>query len=86
MTSKYTPLEQYLRNLPENQQEVTLAFDQIERIIKSSLPSSAYGYPQWWEHETEGNHINTRAWTNAGWTIKTLNLEQKWVKLVRIPG
>jgi hypothetical protein len=83
MTNKYAPLEQYLRGLPQTQKEVTLSFEQIEGLLRSKLPSSAYGYPQWWEHETEGNHINTRAWINAGWTIKSLDLDQKWVKLVR---
>ena len=30
MAGKYTPLERYLRSLPENQRDVTLSFDQIE--------------------------------------------------------
>jgi hypothetical protein len=84
MAGKYSPLEQYLRDTPRNQKEVTLSFEQIEKIIRSKLPSSAYGYPQWWEHATEGNHLNTRAWTSAGWRIENLNLEQKWVTLVRV--
>jgi hypothetical protein len=84
MAGKYTPLEEYLHALPVKQQEVTLSFEQIEGIIQTRLPSSAYGYPEWWEHETEGNHINRRAWANAGWKIEGLNLEEKWVKLVRV--
>jgi hypothetical protein len=84
MANKYFPLEQYLRGLPGNQKEVTLSFEQIESLLHSRLPSSAYGYPQWWEHETEGNHVNRRAWTNAGWKIETLDLDQKSVKLVRM--
>jgi hypothetical protein len=84
MAGKYSLLEQYLRDLPQNQETETLTFEQIEGMIKSRLPSSAYGYPQWWEHETEGNHRNTRAWTNAGWKIETLNLADQWVKLVRM--
>ncbi len=84
MSGKYFPLEQYLRNVPENQKVMTLSFEQIEKIIGGKLPASAYDYPQWWEHATEGNHRNTRAWTNAGWKIEDLNLEQKRVKLVRV--
>ncbi len=84
MSGKYFPLEQYLRSLPEKQTGTTLSFEQIERMIGSKLPASAYGYPQWWEHATEGNHRNARAWTNAGWKIEDLNLEQKRVKLVRV--
>ena len=84
MAGKYAPLEEYLRALPVKQQEVTFSFEQIEGILQTRLPSSAYGYREWWEHETEGNHINRRAWANAGWKIEGLNLEEQWVKLVRV--
>ena len=84
MAGKYTPLEHYLRDLPANQKEVTLSFDQIERIIKSKLPSSAYGYQQWWDHETEGNHMNKRAWANAGWKVDSVDFNKKQVRLVRV--
>ena len=44
MAGKYTPLENYLRALPEGQREVTLGFEQIEEILNAKLPSSAYEY------------------------------------------
>jgi hypothetical protein len=84
MAGKYTPLEHYLRDLPESQKAVTLGFDEIERIINAKLPPSAYGYQQWWENEKEGNHVNARSWSNAGWKIDTLNLKKSWVRLIRI--
>jgi hypothetical protein len=83
MAGKYTPLEKYLRGLPVNQREVVLSFEQIERIINAKLPPSAYGYHQWWENEKEGNHVNARAWANAGWKVDQVNFKEKWVKLVR---
>ena len=83
MSGKYTPLEHYLRGLPASQQEVTLRFEQIERILKAKLPSSAYEDRRWWDHETEGNHVNARAWANAGWKVESLDVNGKWVKLVR---
>jgi len=55
MTGKYTALEHYLHDLPATQKEVKLSFDQIERILNSKLPSSAYEDRRWWDHETEGN-------------------------------
>jgi hypothetical protein len=82
MAGKYAPLEQYLRDLPVDQQEVMLRFEEIEEILKSKLPSSAYEQ-SWWDHETEGNHINKRAWANAGWKVGSLDFNEKWVKLVR---
>jgi hypothetical protein len=84
MAGKYTPLENYLRDLPESQREVSLGFQQIERILNAKLPSSAYEDRRWWDHETEGNHIHKRAWANAGWKVESLDVNQKRVKLIRI--
>lgn len=83
MAGKYTPLENYLRNLPESQTAVTLRFEQIERILSFSLPASAYEDRRWWDHETEGNHVSARAWANAGWKIENLDVEARWVKMAR---
>ena len=83
MTGKYAPLENYLRGLPAIQKEVTLRFEQIEKILNDKLPSSAYEDRRWWDHETEGNHVNKRAWANAGWKVASLDVNKKWVTLVR---
>ena len=83
MAGKYTSLEKYLHNLPASQSEVTLGFEQIEAILDNKLPASAYEDQRWWEHATEGNHRNTRAWFNAGWRIEGLDISAKWVKFVR---
>ena len=83
MAGKYTPLENYLRDLPVSQSEITLGFEQVEGILNDKLPSSAYEDQRWWEHETEGNHRNTRAWSNAGWRIKSLDVNAKRVKFAR---
>jgi hypothetical protein len=50
------------------------------------LPFSAYESQLWWEHEKEGNHVNTRAWSNAGWKVDEVNLKEEWVLLVRSDG
>jgi hypothetical protein len=83
MSGKYTPLENYLRDLSESQSEVTLRFEQIERTLKSKLPPSAYEDRRWWDHETEGNHVTKHAWANAGWKIGSLDVNKKRVKFVR---
>ena len=83
MTGKYAPLEHYLRNLPEDQGEITLGLAEIERILNATLPASAYGYEAWWANEKEGNHVNARSWSTAGWKITSLDLKEKWVKLIR---
>jgi hypothetical protein len=47
MTGKYTPLKHYLQDLPASQMEVTLSFEQIERILNDKLPPSAFQYQAW---------------------------------------
>ena len=83
MAGKYAPLENYLRDLPESQSEVTLGFEQIERILKDKLPASAYESRGWWDHEKEANHVNARSWSNAGWKVESLDVNKKWVTFVR---
>jgi hypothetical protein len=80
--AKNFPLENFLRSLPPAEREVRLSFERIEAIIKSKLPASA-NEMSWWEHATEGNHVNTRAWANAGWRVDAVNLQEKWVRFVR---
>jgi len=82
MPGKYSPLEEHLRNLPASQREVKLTFVQIEAILKSKLPASAHEQ-SWWDHATEGNHRNTRAWSNAGWRVGTVNFSEQWVLFVK---
>jgi len=84
MAGKYTPLEDYLRALPKSKKEVRLSFEQIEVILKFKLPSSAYEDERWWMHEKEGNHVNLRAWTTAGWRVESVEVHKKRARLVRI--
>jgi hypothetical protein len=51
--------------------------------LNDKLPSSAYEDRRWWDHETEGNHVNKRAWSNAGWKVASLDVHGKWVTFVR---
>lgn len=83
MAGKYAPLENYLRDLPASQKEISLSFEQIEGILKFKLPSSAYEDSRWWEHETEANHVSPRAWSNAGWKVKSIDVNKKRVRFVR---
>ncbi len=84
MAGKYTALEKYLHELPESQGEVTLGFGEIETILNAKLPPSAYEDQRWWLSEKEGNHVNARAWANAGWKVEIVDFKAKWVKLLRI--
>ena len=83
MPGKYAPLEKTLRGLPESQREVTLGFEQIEKILNAKLPSSAYEDERWWLSEKEGDHVTPRAWSAAGWRVASVDVNARWVRLVR---
>jgi hypothetical protein len=81
--SKYTPLQNYLSGLPANQNDITLTFEQIERILNDPLPASAYQHQAWWANEQDGNHVEAHAWLNAGWRVDSFDQTKKWVRFIR---
>ena len=84
MAGKYTPLEHYLRGLPESQREVTLPYAQIERILNDKLPPSAHKHQAWWANQVKtGTHVESQAWMDAGWKVDSVNFNQKWVRFHR---
>jgi hypothetical protein len=84
MTSKYTPLNEYLLSLDPGKCDVTLSFDQIERIINDKLPYSAHTHQAWWGNEVGGQHVHARAWMDAGWKVDAINQQAKWVRFLRV--
>jgi hypothetical protein len=61
---KYEPLERYLAGL--GAPIVELSFAEIETIIGSHLPPSARKHAAWWSNNPT-NHVNAKAWLNAGY-------------------
>ncbi len=84
MAGKYTPLEHFLRDLPNTQQDITLPFEVVERILNDKLPKSAYQYQAWWANESKPHQPEKLAILNAGWRVMTVNFLGKWVRLIRI--
>ncbi len=76
MSGTYTPLGQHLHSLPTNQKEVTLTFDQIERILNDKLPSSAYQYQAWWANEKNPHQPQKITIANAGWKVDAINFKK----------
>ncbi len=83
MIGKYAPLEKYLRNLPTNEEEVTLTFESIEKILHEPLPASAREEEHWWENQKRGLQVEANAWMDAGWMVEVVDLYEKWVRFVR---
>ena len=73
MTSKYAPLQQYLRDKASSDREISLALDMIESIIGSPLPKSAFKYRQWWSNQSDiSNRPQAKAWTEAGYKVESV--------------
>jgi len=83
MSGKYTPLEHYLRDLPASQRDITLTFEQIERILNDKLPPSASKFQEWWTNEKNPHQPEKIAIQNAGWRVNTVDIAKKWVRLIR---
>ena len=83
MPETFSPLERYLRDLPVDKQEVTIAFEQIERILNDPLPRSAREDIAWWGNQKQGTNVESIPWMDAGWMVDTVDFAGKQVKFVR---
>jgi hypothetical protein len=79
--SRYQPLHDHL--VSQGDPLVRLTFPQIERIIDASLPDSARKYRPWWANESAGTHVHARAWLDAGWKTRNVDLASGTVEFVR---
>jgi Bacterial antitoxin of type II TA system, VapB len=78
----YEPLAKHLSMLPHDTWNANFA--EIERILSRKLPVSAYDYRPWWGNQKKGNHSQAKAWREAGWETRDVNLERKTVRFQRV--
>jgi hypothetical protein len=79
MMAKYEPLRQHLEGLQTD--EVTLSFDEIERMV-GGLPPSAYEHRAWWANTR--SHPNAVAWLDAGWELTDVKFGSQHVRFRRV--
>lgn len=80
MPSKYEPLHQHLTGVTSDR--IRLSFQEIERILRFSLPNSARQYAPWWAN-TGGSHIQADAWMSAGWRTAQVDVPGERVTFER---
>ncbi|UZF34536.1 HNH endonuclease [Ralstonia pseudosolanacearum] len=81
--AKYDALEVHLRNLPGD--AVRLTFAEINDILPSPLPRSAYKHPPFWSNTAVGGtHVWADAWQRAGWRTTGHHFEQQYVDFRRV--
>jgi hypothetical protein len=83
MAENYALLEKYLRDLPTQQEDITITFESIEQILNGPLPRSAREEYPWWDNQKKGMQVVTNAWMDAGWMVEIVDLQGKWVRFVR---
>jgi len=81
--SKYDRLTEFLTH--QLSDEVVLSFEDIEDgdRIGVKLPDSAKTYRQWWENQVSPGARQCRAWLDAGWEVKNVDLNAERVVLQR---
>ena len=75
--SKYQPLAIHLHQSGRN--SIAMTFAEVERIIGTNLPPSAFKYRAWWSNNPM-NSVITRAWLDAGY--KTANVDMSKHRLI----
>lgn len=81
--SRYTPLSQYLFNLPEKLTRVPLTFAEIEQQIGGELPPSAREYRSWWGNDS-ARHPQAEQWLRVGWRVDEVDRDRAKVIFTRI--
>jgi len=71
----YELLNDYFFNLEDNFH--TLKFEEIEKIMKTSLCQSAYKYKSYWQSKNEG--MIAHCWLNNGYVIQNIHLDKKYI-------
>jgi hypothetical protein len=72
--SKYESLRHFLQNSPLSSRPMTFA--EIEEVIGSSLPNSAYTHRAWWSNNPS-NNVMTKEWLAAGFETEQVDLDGK---------
>jgi hypothetical protein len=75
--TKYDLLNRFFQ--AQTADELPVSFKEVEDIVGSPLPSSAYRYPAWWANDSS-SHVQAQAWLDAGY--ETQNVDMAGKKLV----
>ncbi|WP_428029741.1 DUF7662 domain-containing protein [Ancylobacter sp.] len=69
--SKYSALTTFLSS--RTQPRISMSFEDIERIVGTRLPPSAFNHRAWWSNNPT-NSVMTRAWLSAGFRSEEVDM------------
>ena len=81
--SKYDPLRAFLEQ--QDKPYIRLSFRDIERIIGSKLPASAYTHRAWWANDRTHTHARN-GWLAAGYRVGYVDLEKRVAEFIKEGG
>ncbi|TDQ83089.1 hypothetical protein A8950_1372 [Dongia mobilis] len=79
--SKYMNLSNYL--VAYKGDRWTASFKEVESVVGSALPRSAYLYQAWWSNQTGEGHSQSASWKMAGWRTGELDIAKQQVTFYR---
>lgn len=82
--TKYEPLRQFLKGIPDTISEMKCTYSEIEAILGFKLPSCVYTHRKWWVNSVNPQgHTHTQAWMGAGWRVDKVAVKDEWVQFRR---
>lgn len=79
---KYGRLQSYLSTVDRSESSIRLKFSNIESLLGSSLPPTAFEHRSWWANDSVG-HVQSKAWLQAGWAVSDIDFDAKEVTFHR---
>ena len=70
---KYDPLMNVLNKCEK--EEITLSYEEIEKIIGDKLPATAHKKKEWWSNN-DITHTQSSAWSDVGFEVISVILGQ----------
>lgn len=86
MQSKYEALEAHLKSKARGVGAVTMPFSEINKLLSSPLPASAYTHRPWWGNQQDTTkRPQAKTWMSAGFEVESVNQSKTegWVRFVR---
>ncbi len=82
VSGKYAPLYHHLTKMTEFRWPTS--FREIETVLGFGLPASARRHQAWWANQSGGGHTHTRAWQEAGWRTRNVDLRAETLVFERM--